>query len=264
MTTNYISIKSVLYDLSLVINERLWNENQMLEWAHKALRLLRTNAMLETKLALLSIENHKAQLPDNLKYLIQIMYKYTDNPVNTTDLILPPNSTLGEDLFQVTGNMFPWKPMRLTSNPYHGSICLDESITQCPDCTHSFSVSTDLILTSTLRSGTIMVAYLGYPVDEDGAALIPNDEEVKEAILYYLLYRYWMVKYNMMEDGADKRMQTYLSMWNTLSKKAAGNMNLPDVNELENIKNIFNRLVPRENQFNKGFLTLTNSELRSF
>lgn len=267
MTTNYVSIKSVLYDLSLVINERFWNENQMLEWAYKALRLIRSDSMLVGKLATLNLIDHKAELPDDFKYLIQIMYQFVDSATAATidNMIFPPDSTLPDQLNQPVASMLTWKPMRLTSNPYHASICLDQSITACPGCTHSFSVSNDLVITSTLQAATIMVAYLGYPTDPvTGEGLIPDNEELKEAILYYLLYRYWMAKYNMMEDGADSRMKNYLSMWNTLSKKAAGNMNLPDVNEMENIKNIFNRLVPRENQFANGFLTLTSNESRNF
>ncbi len=190
MTTKYISINSVLYDLSLTLPERLYNENQMSEWAHKALRLIRSDQMLESKLALLTIEDHKVELPSDLKYLIQVAYKVENSITNDTDLILPTDSSLADQLLQVTGTTFPWRAMRLTTNPYHGSICLDEQIIQCTDCSHTFSVSSNLVLTSTLQEGLILVAYMGYPVDEDGSALIPDDEELKEAILYYLLYRY--------------------------------------------------------------------------
>lgn len=69
-----------------------------------------------------------------------------------------------------------------------------------------------------------------------------------------------MSKYNMMEDGSEQRMKHYLTMWNTLSKKAAGNLNLPDVNELENLMSQFNRLVPKQNRFQQMFLTLSNRE----
>jgi hypothetical protein len=53
-------------------------------------------------------------------------------------------------------------------------------------------------------------------------------------------------------------------MWNTLSKKAAGELNLPDVNELENIKNQMTRLVPRTNRFQQLFLPLSNRENVNF
>ena len=68
----------------------------------------------------------------------------------------------------------------------------------------------------------------------------------------------------MKEEGSESRMQHYLQMWNTMSKKAAGNLNLPDLNQLENMKNNWNRLVPRTNQFQSLFLRLGNRENINF
>jgi len=80
--------------------------------------------------------------------------------------------------------------MRLTSNPYHQSICLNNGLMYCTDCDHEFSVSPSLVLTSTLLSGVLKVAYLAYPTDDEGYQLIPDDESLKEALLHYVLYRY--------------------------------------------------------------------------
>lgn len=262
MTTNYTSVKSVLYDISLTLDDRYYNESKIIEWLNKGARLLRTDQMLEGKLAAITLTSHKAQLPSDLKYLVQIAYD--DTPCSDSlddcypELSLPTNSELSNKF--LLGETMKWKPMKLASNPYHMSICLDNSLVQCTQCEHEFSVSTSLILTSTLKEAALLVAYLGLPTDEDGGLLIPDNEEVKEALLHYALYRHWMAKYSMKEDGAEKRMERHLSMWNTLSKKAAGNLNLPDVNEMENLKNQFNRLVPRENQFQKFFLNLNNRE----
>lgn len=154
--------------------------------------------------------------------------------------------------------------MRLTSNPYHNSLCLDKSLMYCTDCDHEFSVSPGLVLTTTLSAGVIMVAYLSHPTDEYGDTLIPDDENLKEALFHYVLYRYWLSKYQMKEDGARERIKFHLEMWNTLAIKTTGNMNLPDINQLENIKAQLNRLVPRENRFQQMFLTLGNRENVNF
>ena len=71
MTTNYVSIKSVLYDLSLSINERYWNEAAALEWAAKGFRMINLELGLEPKTALLTVATHKTTLPADFKYLIQ-------------------------------------------------------------------------------------------------------------------------------------------------------------------------------------------------
>lgn len=262
MTNNYTSIKSILYDLSLVIDDRYWNEVKMSEWAHKALRMIHTDQTLETKVTYIEVCNHKAVLPTDLKYLTQIAYMDKLTEISTQGLDLPTTSNLGESF--ITMNKLGWKAMRLTSNPYHASICLDKKLFYCTDCTHEFSVSPDLILTTTLKDGVIMISYLTWIKDEDGFALIPDNEYLKESILHFILYRYWMSKMMVKEEGAAQQMQFHLQMWNTLSKKAAGELNLPDVNELENIKNQMTRLVPRTNRFQQLFLPLSNRENVNF
>jgi len=236
----------------------------MLEWAHKALRLIRAAVTLESKVVYLQVKNHKTELPSDLKYLTQIAYPNTVYTpcVDCEFLDLPETSELLCNF--VTNSNFPFKAMRLSTNPYHEGVCDQYAVPDCKDCAETFSVSPNLVLTTTLCEGILIVSYLGYPTDEEGCALIPNDEELKEAILHYVLYRYWMTKYNMKEEGAESRMQHYLQMWNTASKKAAGNLNLPDVNQLENLKNQWNRLVPRTNRFQSLFLNLSNRERINF
>lgn len=262
MTSNYISIKSVLFELSLTIEERYWNETTMLEWASRAIRQMNLELALEQVPVVLQVCEHKAQLPSDLKYLTQVMYKVSSSEGMTlqeveADLALPQTS----ELLTSTGVVSNWKwaAMRLSTSPFHNSICLDEKILHCADCKYEFSVSPSLVLTTNMRNGTIMVAYLRYPVDEDGLPLIPDNEVVKEAILHYVLYRYWTSKYQMKEDGADGRVKFHLDMWSTLSKKAL-NLNLPDVSTIENLMNIRNRIVPRGRRFAQGFATLANQE----
>jgi hypothetical protein len=262
MTTNYVSIKSVLHDLSSMIDERYWNESAMEEWITKALRQLNIEPALEQAVALLEICEHKAQLPSDLKYLTQITYKATPMPEDElaaiiADLDLPSNSNLF--LYHSALKNLKWLPLRLATNPFHNSICLDETLTKCLNCQYEFTVSPSMVLTTNLRSGLILVSYLRFPVDEDGSALIPDNETLKEAILHYALYRYWMTRYIMKEDGADSRVKFHSTMWDTLSKKAL-NLNLPDLSMLENIKNQRNRLVPRSRMFQNNFMNLNSEE----
>lgn len=258
MTTPYISIKSVLYQLAITIDDRYWNEKVMLEQATRALRQLKVGNKLVQKVSLLEIVDHKAQLPSDLCYLTQVAYKTSDVTIVDEDLALPETSDLASKLTALYAS-YPWAAMRLSTNPYHDSICLDETIASCRDCQHEFSVDPSLVLTSTLCNGIILVSYLAYPTDDEGYALIPDDEILKEAILHYVLYRYWMSKYQMKEDGADSRMQFHHAQWSILSKKALS-LNNPDVNQMENLKNIRNRLVHRSNRFDQLFLSLSNRE----
>lgn len=255
MTTNYISLKSVLYDLSLTIDDRYWNEVKMYEWLTQGLRQLKLESIYEDKVTLVTISSHKGQLPTDFKYLTQIAeyVASTQYEVDTDQLAAPSNY----DPNLVT-SLYPWRAMRMSSNPYHASICLDVSLYNCEACEHSFTISPSGVITTTLQDGYVLVAYKGF-VAEDGEILIPDSEVLKEALLHYALYRYWFAKYNMKEEGAERMMMFNLQRWNALSRKSLS-LNNPDVSQLENLKNIHNRLVPRTNRFDQLFLTLSNRE----
>lgn len=260
ISTKYISIKAVLADLISIIDERYWNEASMLEWATKGLRKLKIINKFADKMVDLEVCNHRATLPSDFISLTQIAWKLSTTD-NTIEITLPSTS-LADKLDAITH--IGWAPMRLTVNPYFSTVCDDDAIINCTDCLHEFSIDENLILTTTLKEGDIRVAYKGYLTNDQGDALMPDNEEIKEALLHYVLYKYWLQKYQMKEEGAEKRMDFHLTMWSHLAAKAAGDANMPDVNTLENIRTMRNRLVPRENRFNQLFLTLSNSENVNF
>lgn len=265
MNNKYTPINSVLYDLSLTIDDRYWNESKMLQWLIHGVRQINIESLLVDNVTAVEVTAHKAQLPADFVYLTQVAY-------STADVLGGCSSDIGLDgpenfvsaIFDSDcSSNITWKPMKLTTNPYHKSICLDDKIINCSSCEHQFSISSSLIITTTLPSGTILVGYKGYPLDEENQILIPDDETLKEALLHYVLYRYWLSKFQMKEEGADSRMKFHLTMWATLSKKAM-NLNLPDISQLENIKAIHNRLAPRSNRFQQLFLTLNERENDSY
>lgn len=263
MSTNYISIKSVLYDLSLLIDERYWNENKMTEWALKALRQVTTPLLLKDKVALLDVAQHRAELPCDFKYLNQIAY--TQSSTVLTDSVkynlFLPNPELTTVL---QSEPTAWQPMRLATSTFHESICVDSTILRCPNCQHEYSISPDLLVTTTIKTGTILVSYKAYTKDSEGDFLIPDNETLKECLTHACLYKYWMSKWQMKEDGADSRMQFHLRQWGMYSSKAAAELNLPDLNQLENIRSFWTRLVPRAESFSNFFSNLSYDEQLSF
>lgn len=258
--SNYVSIKAVLYQISLLIDERYWNETVMLEWATKALRSLQLPLSLIDRVEAIKLSDHKAQLPKCLKYLVQVGYlqnKVCSSSLND-ELDLPENSSwcavVGDRQFEIT-------PMRLTSSPI--AFALTKGYAQCPACKYEFSVSPSLVLTANVCDGELMVHYLAFPEDEEGYALIPDDEDVKTAITHYVLYMYWLSKMSMKEDGARNMVDFHLRQYQTALLKAK-NLALPDTSTLENLKNDRNRLVPRTRQFESFFSKLNNQENVNF
>jgi hypothetical protein len=255
MTIKYTSVKSVLYNVSLLIDDRYWNEAKILEWVVRGLRQVGITQQYIERSAIIDVINHKAELPNDLQKISMVSHvpEGINNSGDIEALDLPESSGLGSSLSNIPSPGL-WKPMH-----YNGLstnlVCVDPRYKIKDCCTHSYSVSPSLVLTTTFPTGPILIQYLSYPVDEEGFPLMPNDETLKEALQHYVLYNYWMSKYTMKEEGAEQRLQFHLNMWQTLSMKSK-NLNLPDEGMLERLRVERNTLNPKSNHFSELFLNL--------
>ena len=281
MKIPFISIKSVLYDLKTVIPEEHWNETHMLEWATKAAHKVAAHSKLEQGIAFIPIVSHRAFLPTDLKYITQIAYKddisqedidyfkwvmnlqnELDNPA-INHMANPEGlpSSAADAISNYARNN--WQPLRLSTNTFALAIHCGE-VLPCVNCQHEYTVDSDMTITTTLKEGILLLSYLRYPKNEHGDILIPDDEDLKEAIFHFCMYRYFLVKDIMKEQGAAQRMQFHLERFGLLKTKAAGKLNAPTLDQMENIKDMTNRLVPRTNRYDKFFSELAKRENHNF
>lgn len=158
-----ISIKSVLAALSILIDDRYWNEAVMLEHASKGFLQLNLVAKLEPKNETVEITTHKGTIPSDLKFLNQAVYVKEQGS---------------------------YIPMRASLNSFMLSICPHPDLVSCPACTYEYTISPSGVITTNFAEGSILLSYMAHPVDEEGDLLIPDDEVVKEAIVQYVLYQY--------------------------------------------------------------------------
>ena len=124
-----------------------------------------------------------------------------------------------------------------------------------------------MTLTTDIRKGILAVSYKCFPKDDKEEYLMPDDEDLKEALLYYCLYRIALSKLSggtidkdMLRFYQSERNQN-LKMFETLKTKYVGKSNTPDTGKIENIKRMTNRLVPRSNAFRSFFSKLNNEEI---
>lgn len=271
--TPYVSIRTILYDISTMLDSKEWNEANMLEWAFRALRKNKATTVYTTKVAFRNCIDHKFPLPSDLKFLNQIAYRICTQE----DLIEEVKEVLGLNADEFANSSIPysavvnlynagfrrWTPLRLSSSPFASSIHCHVGIPPTPKCEHDYTVDETLTVTTSLKEGQILISYLAYPQTEDGEALIPDNADLKDAIMHYCLYRHYMsksLKAMGTDQFADNQRSWHLSMYETLSAKAAGDSKLPTINQLENMKRQGNRLVPRAHQYNKFFLGLNQEE----
>jgi hypothetical protein len=110
-----------------------------------------------------------------------------------------------------------------------------------------------------LKTGYIMLSYQAVPVDNEGYPMIPDDESFEEAIYWYinmkLTYPEW--KAGRVRDAVYYDAK---SSWNYYRKQAYGNAMMPNVDQLEAIKNAWLRLVPEINEHGNAFTTLNQRQ----
>jgi len=136
--------------------------------------------------------------------------------------------------------------MRLSNNDYLKSIGCDISVygeayftnDPQPNCiSHEYTLERGNCLTTTLRDGIIIIAYRRRVSDANGDFLIPDNEDLKEAIVHYVLYRHWLKRLSMKEAGSEALVRFHKSEYNLQKMKAIGDLNMPSLDEMENIKN---------------------------
>jgi hypothetical protein len=110
-----------------------------------------------------------------------------------------------------------------------------------------------------VKDGYLMVAYQSIPLDIDGLPLIPDDQGFIEALYWYIVTKLY---YPEWRDGRLRDAVYYEAKrsWNYYSKQAYGNAMMPNIDQLETIKNTWLRLVPNINAHATFFSSLAEPE----
>lgn len=268
MNFQYVPIDTVLYDLSLSLDPPHYNEHKFREWAIQGYRKLNSKDKYSEKVALTSVSNHKAQLPTDVKYLNQIAYKEVLSDVE--EQIIADYLGIGDTESEYISlsnwsekftRFTSWKPMKRSTNSFIYTVNLDNSIFPTLNlqdcCDHEYAVDQALCLTTTMKTGYIWVSYLAYATDDNCSILIPDDEDLKDALAHYCMYKFWNSKVITGDKLATHERDWNLLQYQTLLAKASGKLNSPDLDGLENIRAVTTRLLPRA-EHARGFYSKLN------
>lgn len=235
MITNFTSIKTLIAKLyrDLNINSEI-SESDIIEWAAEALSMIGAYSQYNEISHCLKITNGKAKLPCGFYKLVDINYK--NQPVY-------------------------WA----TNTNAHNYQCHNCRIPVCQDgfCHYTFYIN-DSYLISNIKDendqeANLCIVYLGIPVDEDNIPMIPDDVYYMKAIASYITS---MLDYQDWRKGkiADKVKEQSEKDWLFYVNSARGSANMPNVQQLENLKNIMRRLLPITNDFKRGFNNFNKGE----
>lgn len=231
MLKGYTSVKTVmakLYrDLNLTVDIP---ESSVVEWIAEILEKIGTFAQYDNLKECIDIVDGKAKLPTNFHKLVDIAYQ--SKPLN-------------------------WA----TNTMYNDYACDNCTIPSCCG-DYEFYINNNYIITNiTDTNEQLCVIYLGVPTDEEGYPLVPDDAYFMDActsyVTYKLDYQEWR-KGNLPDKVFQKSEQEYL--FYVRAAKASANM--PNAAQLENLKNVWVRLIPKQDQYSSFFKDINKPERR--
>lgn len=173
----------------------------------------------------LTIENYRAQLPCDLISVNQVRLSQNGSCIRS-----------------------------MTDNFNMHNIYDDSRNTSEP----TFKTQGTIIYTS-FKDGSIQLSYKAIPIDEEGLPLIPDNPIFLETLELYIKKKWFTILFDM-----GKIQPAVLN--NTQQEYAfkAGQCNnefiIPSPSEMETLTNVWSQLIPRVNEFKKGFRHLGNKE----
>lgn len=128
---------------------------------------------------------------------------------------------------------------------------------------YSYRINNNIIYTD-FKEGYINIIYKAFPTDEEGFLMIPDDEKLRAAVKYHLIYkidyRRWRVNpaspgMKALLNDSEQRRDFYVGA-------ARNKAHIPSIDKMEAIKNRMLRSIPKINEHMNGFKSLNTQERR--
>lgn len=244
-----ISLKNVIskvYSNLNIKDEK--NYINIIEWLGEAIAKIKTDAQLESVQHTLCVSNYKAELPCDFIYLEQVssngkqmLKSYGDSrPVPKTNDI-------------TVDNQYSYRDTRMA-----GVENISYNLGKLPilDSNNTFIIENGWFKTN-VSECNIDIWYKRLPMDSEGYPLIPEEESYREALFWYVAWKYFFLK-RIEATGQDFNKFSQLSAeaeqkWHWYCGQAGSESIMPDLYMLENIKRNFISLIPKINSFDNFY-----------
>lgn len=223
----YISLRQVLDDildhpmLKDVSLERAVNHTVHF------MRIVGCPRMFEEKTALVEIKDYRGLIPCDFNDIIQVR---THSSCNRKD----------------------YRVFRYSTDNFH----MSENKQGSPDLT--YKIQGNVIFTS-IKEGTIEIAYNAFAVDSDGYPMIPDNSSFISALEFYIKKKHFGV---LFDTGKINQ-----AVWNQVCQdyawavgQAQSDLVRPTIDQMQSLTNSLNTLVWRVSEHNHGFVNTGSAE----
>jgi hypothetical protein len=147
------------------------------------------------------------------------------------------NSTIHEEFNDQFGNTFSPQNGTMAGNLIERDVTFD---------------ITDNRIVFNIAKGDVCMAYWSIPVDNEGYVMIPDTAKYRRAVTDYLI---WCNDYILFRQGVIGKDLYQIAENNKMFSigSAANELKMPDVEQMESMKNSIIRLLPAINQYNSNF-----------
>lgn len=226
MMIRYISIKEVLDN---ILDHPLLQDVSFERAVNHAVHFIRIVGMpreFNEQTELVTIENYRGLLPCDLDSIIQVR-TYSECGHNH-------------------------RVFRYSTDSFHMSEHKD------PSFDFTYKVQGGVIFTS-IKEGTIEIAYRSIPVDSEGYPMIPDNSSFIRALELYIKKQAFTVLFDLGKITPQVYNNT-LQEYSWAVGQAQSDMVRPSIDQMESFTNMLNTLVPRMTEHSKGFMNTGTKE----
>lgn len=232
----YIKLDSILNYVSSAVKEQT-DTPQILQYANQAWRKLQLpNVQYDLKVESVTVENHKAVLPTDIKKIVGIWYTTVPYSDISYDIIVENGDqenkvVLQQQLLLSSPNFWrwveTWKPLYYLGQ--NKSALIDNNL-YCKNCGFGFSINSDLTcLTIDINDCQLIIEYYSTLKDEDCNILIPDDSTLLEGLAAYASAMVFKEKKDRNMEGASQNYLSYLQLSQNLLNRFRGKVHLSNV-----------------------------------
>lgn len=264
------------------------SESDVIEWTGEVLEHIGVVDMYEEHVAFIEVDNHKAQLPNNLISIIQVAKNNralkkddglcyhevakTCEPLRQDFVPLDCRGGLIGDyevayyrpFFDLQYEYSGWmqsslysntfSPVRLSNKTFFNSLVCPENDQIYSGSRDEYTIKGDTLVLS-FKEGQVAIAYYSFPVDvETGYPMIPDHVSVIQAIVSYVTYKYMQRLWYLGREGyGDKYKQAEIDYhWYINQAKTAlfGPYGVDDFQDLLDQNTLIPNLSKYKNFFN--------------
>lgn len=226
--TNYISIKQVIDDLLVHPMLQDLTFERAVNYAVHFIQIIGAPNEFEQKVEVINIDNYRGLLPCDFYEMIQV------RTCKNSDI--------------------PSMVFRYTTDSFHLNEC--KWNTDCPDLT--YKIQNNVIFTS-IKEGQIEISYNAIKVDKEGYPMIPNNSSFIQALELYIKKQIFTILFDqgkITQNILQNTQQEYA--WYV--GQAQRDINMPTIDQMESISNMWCQLLQRNNEHSKGMKSLGRRE----